>query len=79
MAPAYANIYMSIFEHNLLVCSCINPFVRFRYICDIFAIWTYDDGKFKDFQLYINSIHSFFLFTCIYSKVCVQFCMSQYL
>ena len=29
MAPAYANIVMSIFERNLLTGSCIKPFVWF--------------------------------------------------
>ena len=73
MAPAYANIVMSIFERNLLTGSCNKPLVWFRYIDDIFAIWTYGDDKFNDFILYINSIHSSFQFTCNYSKECVQF------
>ena len=45
----------------------------FRYIDDIFAIWTYGEDKFKDFMPYINSIHSSFQSTCHYSKECVQF------
>ena len=73
MAPAYANIVMSIFERKLLTGSCNKPFVWFRYIDDIFAIWTYGEDKLKDFMLYINSIHSSFQFTCNYSKECVQF------
>ena len=73
MAPAYANIVMSIFERNLLTGSCNKPLVWFRYIDDIFAIWTYGEDKFNDFMLYINSIHSSFQFTCNYSKECVQF------
>ena len=73
MAPAYANIAMSIFERKLLTGSYNKPFVWFRYIDDIFAIWTYGEHKFKDFMLYINSLHSSFQFTCNYSKECVQF------
>ena len=73
MAPAYANIVMSIFERKLLTGSCNKPLVWFRYIDDIFAIWTYGEEKLKDFMLYINSIHSSFQFTCNYSKECVQF------
>ena len=72
MAPAYANIVMSIFERNLLTGSCNKPLVWLRYIDDIFAIWTYGEDKFKDFMLYINSIHSSYQFTCNYSKECVQ-------
>ena len=71
-APAYANIVMSIFERKLLTGSCNNPFVWLRYSDDIFAIWTYGEDKFKDFMLYINSIHSSFQFACNYSKECVQ-------
>ena len=73
MAPAYANIVMLIFERNLLTGSCRKPLVWFRYIDDIFAVWTYGEDKFKDFLFYINSIHSSFQFTCNYSKECVQF------
>ena len=73
MAPAYANIVMSIFERILLTGSCNKPLVWFQYIDDIFAIWTYGEDKFKDFMLYINSIHSSFQFTCNCSKECVQF------
>ena len=49
MAPAYANIVMSIFERKLLTDSCSKPLVWFRYIDDILAIWTYGEDKFKDF------------------------------
>ena len=73
MAPAYANIVMSIFERKLLTGSCNKPLVWFRYIDDIFVIWTYGEDKLKDFMLYINSIHSSFQFTSNYSKECVQF------
>ena len=80
MAPAYANIVMSIFERKLLTGSCNKPLVWFRYIDDIFAICiyiyaicTYGEDKLKDFMHYINSIHSSFQFTCNYSKECVQF------
>ena len=73
MAPAYANIVMSIFERKLLTGSCNKPLVWFRYIDDIIAICTYGEDKLKDFMHYINSIHSSFQFTCNYSKECVQF------
>ena len=41
MAPANANIDMSIFERKVLAGSCNKPLVWFRYIDDIFATWTY--------------------------------------
>ena len=49
MAPAYANIVISIFERNLLTGSCSKPLVWLRYIDDILATWTYDEDKFKYF------------------------------
>ena len=49
MAPAYANIFMSIVERSLLTGSCSKPLVWFRYIDGSFAIWTYGDDKFNDF------------------------------
>ena len=50
MAPAYANIVMSIFERILLTVSCSKPFVWFPYIDYIFAIWTYGEDKFIDLR-----------------------------
>ena len=73
MAPAYANIVMSIFEHNSLTGSCNKLLVWFRYIDDIFAISTHDKDKLKDFMFYINSIHSCIQYACNYYKDCVQF------
>ena len=70
---------MLIFERKLLTGSCSKPLVWFRYIDDIFAIWTYGEDKCEDFMLYINSIHSSFRLTCNYSKECVHFFMSQFL
>ena len=68
IAPAHANIAMSIFERKLLTGSCNKPLVWFRYIDYIFPIWKYGEDKSKDFILYINSIHSSFQLTCNYSK-----------
>ncbi|KAJ8031266.1 Deleted in malignant brain tumors 1 protein [Holothuria leucospilota] len=42
MAPAYANIFMSVFERVLLSGSCNQPYVWLRYIDDVFVIWTHD-------------------------------------
>ena len=73
MATAFANNAISIYERKLLTGKCNKPFVWFRYIDDIFAIWTCGEDKFKDFMPYINSINSSFQLTRNYSKECVQF------
>ena len=70
MAPAYANIVMSMFERKLLTGSCNKPLVWFRYIDVIFAC---GEDKFQDFMLYINSIYSYFQFTSNYSNECFKF------
>ena len=59
MASAYANIAMSISEHNLISGSCNRPLVCSCYIDDIYSIWTHGEDKLKDFLLYIGSFHSY--------------------
>ena len=78
-APAYANIAMSIFERKLLTGSCDKPLMWLRYIDDILAIWTYGEDKFKDFMLYINSIHHLFNLPVIILRNVFSYWMSQYL
>ena len=78
MAPANANIVMSIFERNLLTGSCIKPLVWFRYIDDIFALWTYDEDKFKHFCFpIILPTHLFSLLVIILMNV-LSIWMSQF-
>ena len=43
MAPSYANIFMGILEKQMLSTYPHKPFIYFRYIDDIFMIWT--DGE----------------------------------
>ena len=73
MAPAYANIFMSIFEHLLLSGSPYKPELWLRFIDDIFSIWTHGEEKLKDFITYINSVNPNIQFTCEYSNVSVNF------
>ena len=70
---------MSIFESKSLTGSCNKPLVCFRYIDDIFAIWTYGEDKFKDFLLtLILSTHLFSIPVIILRNV-FSFFMSQFL
>ena len=64
---------LSIFERNLLTGSCNKPSMWFRYIDDIFTIWTHGEDKLNYFLFYINFVHYCFQFTCNYSNECVQF------
>ena len=79
MAPAYANIDMSIFERNLLSGSCDKPFVRFRYIDDTLATWTIGEEKCKYSLLFIKSVHYPFSLPVVIVKNVFSFWMSQFL
>lgn len=48
MVPAYANIFMSVYERALLSGTCNQPYVWLRYIDDIFVIWTHGEAKLKE-------------------------------
>ena len=73
LAPAYANIFMSVFERALLSGTCNQPFSWLRYIDDIFVIWTHGEAKLKEFLSYINSLNPSIQFTSDYSRDCVNF------
>lgn len=73
MAPAYANIFMSVFERALLSGTCNQPYVWLRYIDDIFVIWTHGEAKLKEFLSYINSLNPSIQFTWDYAHDCVNF------
>ena len=73
MAPAYANIFMSIFERVILE-SCTNsPDLWIRFIDDIFMIWIHGENKLLEFVDFINSINPSVQFTCDFSSDCVNF------
>ena len=40
MAPAYANVFMGDLERKLLAQSPLKPFIWWRYMDDIFMVWT---------------------------------------
>ena len=44
MAPSYANLFMGVLEKQMLSSYKHKPLVYFKYIDDIFMIWT-DDGE----------------------------------
>ncbi|KAJ8039742.1 hypothetical protein HOLleu_13841 [Holothuria leucospilota] len=73
MAPAYGNIFMSVFERDLLSGSCNQPYVWLRYIDDVFVIWTHGEAKLNEFLSYINSFNPSIQFTWEYARDCVNF------
>ena len=54
MAPRYANLFMGYLEKALLENSPYKPLAWFRYIDDVFIIWTHGRDKLDDFLKLAN-------------------------
>ena len=59
MAPSYANLFMGKFEQQAIDNSLLKPFIWWRFIDDIFMIWTHGEEHLKSFitHKYSNSLH----------------------
>ena len=68
MAPSYANLFVGNFEQLAIENAPLKPFVWWRYIDDIFIIWTEGEHNLKTFIDYLNSIHPTIKFTHEYSN-----------
>ena len=73
MAPAYANLFMGDIEEKLLAQFPLKPYLWWRYIDDIFMVWTHGEDKLEDFINHINSLHSTIKFTHKFSKSHISF------
>ena len=56
-APAYANIYMATWEETVLPNCTKLPTHYYRYLDDIWGVWTHGEDDFRDFVLTLNSHH----------------------
>ena len=61
MAPCYANIFMAELEENFLSGYPYKPLAYYRYIDDIFIIWSHGLDLLHDFINSINTVTSFSL------------------
>ena len=57
MAPSYANLFMGKFEQKALAASPHSPLNWWRYIDDVFLLWTHGEDKLDVFIKYLNSLH----------------------
>ena len=73
LAPGYANLFLSIFERNMLNQYPIQPSIWLPYIDDIFMIWNDSEDKLKDFLAYINTVNPAIQFTHAQSHKSVTF------
>ena len=72
LSPSYPNLFLSIFECELLDQYPIKPSICLRYIDDIFMIWNESEDKLKDFFTYINMVNPAIQFTHAYSSKSVN-------
>ena len=73
MVPAYTNLFMGDLEEKLLTQFPLKPYLWWRYIDDIFMVWTHGEDKLQDFINHINSLHSTIKFTHEFSKSHISF------
>ena len=72
-APTYACIFMDKLENDFLNTQEYLPLVWYRYIDDIFFIWTHGEEKLKFFQADLNKYHPNINFTHESNKECINF------
>ena len=54
LAPSFANLFMGDFEEKFVYSYHLQPFLRKRFIDDIFIIWTYGEKELIKFIEYLN-------------------------
>ena len=72
-APPYACIFLDQHETMFLETQVLKPSVRFRYIDDIFFIWTHGEEKLKKFMEDFNSFSHYIKFMCDFDKESIPF------
>ena len=73
MAPSFANIFMGKLERDILHQATHKPTIWWRYIDDIFAIWTHGEDKLIKFIDDINGYHRTIKFTTECSRESVTY------
>ena len=73
MAPPYAILFLAQLENNFLANYRDKPTVFYRYIDDIFMIWSYGLDRLNDFHREFDNAHTTIKFDCLSSKVSINF------
>ena len=73
MAPSYANLFLAKFETDAFSRAPYQPHTWWRYIDDIFMIWTHSVDDLQTFTTYLNNIHPTIKFTSNYSFTSIPF------
>ena len=72
-APAYACIFMDKIENDFLKTQQNTPLVWYRFLDDVFFIWTHGEQTLKSFLESLNTFHPNIKFTHESSKECISF------
>ncbi|MGL5207763.1 GIY-YIG nuclease family protein, partial [Cetobacterium sp.] len=54
-APSYANIFMADWEESALASAPLKPLHYYRFLDDIWGIWTYSEEQFLQFAQHLNT------------------------
>ena len=73
MAVVYSVIYMYKFAVDAIAARPLKPFVWWRFIDDIFAVWTHGETELLRFVAHLNSVNPCIKFTLHYSPASVNF------
>ena len=57
MAPTYANLFMGHLEEQMLEETTLKPLIWFRFIDDIFFLWTFGEIKLQQFYELCNNFN----------------------
>jgi hypothetical protein len=63
LAPVIANFYMEHFEQKAISAAIKKSARWYRYVNDIFALWSHGKGDLQDFVQHVNNIHKSIKFT----------------
>ena len=69
LAPAYANLFMAWCEQQFLDTQVLKPEVWWRFLDDIFSIWTHGRTTLDAFLMAINNFHLTIKFTNTISEI----------
>ena len=72
-APSYAILFLAALEQRPLDHHVEKPWLWWRYIDDVFLVWTHGEEKLLEFIDFLNSAHRSIKFTAEYSKETIHF------
>ena len=72
-APLYSILLMAELEEDILGKGGFKPYLKWRYIDDIFFFWEYGEEKLKSFIDNINKMHPTIKFMADWSKTSINF------